>query len=632
MNPNLHILNMLNCPQDLKKLSLDERKELAQELRTEIIEDVSKTGGHLASNLGVVELTIALHKVFDTPKDKIVWDVGHQTYVHKILTGRREDMASLRQFEGLSGFPKTNESIYDVFNTGHSSTSISAALGIARARDVLKEDYHVIAVIGDGSLTGGMALEALNDAGASGANLIVVLNDNEMSIEHNTGGLACFLSKLRTKSFYTNSNRVIKKVCLKIPFIGEWIVRIVRRFKHALKQILLPNMYFEDIGFKYLGPVDGNDLETIESMLYRAKDLKGPVIVHTKTTKGKGYEPAEKNPDFYHGVGPFDINKGVDIFAVKKDYSAVFGHKLCELAKDNPKIIAITAAMTSGTGLTEFKNKYPDRFFDVEIAEQHAVTMAAGAATGGLVPVVAIYSSFMQRAFDQLIHDVCLQNLHVVMCLDRAGIVGADGETHQGMFDLAFNHMVPNLVMLAPKDFRELEVMLDVAINDMNGPVVIRYPRGKEDIAYDINYNLQKDRIINMKSEILKEGHDLSIIAIGKMTSYASKVSQELLNDNIDAEVINLSIMKPLDKDTIIKSLLKTKKLVTLEDGVLSGGLHSVLDDFIIENELKDIECLSFGYPDEFVKQGSVDQIEKKYGLDIDSIKNKIIDRWYKNA
>ena len=524
------MLEKINSQQDLKKLTLEEKKILAQEIREYILDIVSKNGGHLASNLGVVELTIALHSVFDVPKDKIVWDVGHQTYVHKILTGRKEELKTLRKLDGLAGFPKTNESESDCFNTGHSSTSISAALGMARARDIKNEHNSVLAVIGDGALTGGMAIEALNDAGYSRSKITVILNDNEMSISKNVGGLNMFLSKLRTKKLYTKSNVSAKKIILKIPVVGRPFVRLVQRAKRSIKQLIIPKMFFEDIGFTYLGPVDGHNIQELENILRLSKQVDTPVLIHVLTKKGKGYEIAEKNPDKFHSISPFNIETGETKKAKSKDYSAVFGEKLVSLAEKNDKIVAITASMKDGTGLTKFQKQFPKRFFDIGIAEQHAVGLAAGMAKAGMIPVVPIYSSFYQRAYDQVIHDVAIQNLPVIMCVDRAGIVGADGETHQGLLDMAFFRLVPNLTIMAPKNFKELEQMLEFAVN-LNKPVVIRYPRGGED-SIDINTDLE---INEGKAEILKDGTDITIVAIGKMVSRAYRIADKLKQNNIDA-------------------------------------------------------------------------------------------------
>ena len=540
------MLEKINSPQDLKKLTLEEKTLLAQEIREYILDIVSKNGGHLASNLGVVELTIALHSVFDVPKDKIVWDVGHQTYVHKILTGRKEELKTLRKLDGIAGFPKTNESESDCFNTGHSSTSISAALGMARARDIKNEHNSVLAVIGDGALTGGMAIEALNDAGYSRSKITVILNDNEMSISKNVGGLNMFLSKLRTKKLYTKSNVSAKKIILKIPVVGRPFVRLVQRAKRSIKQLIIPKMFFEDIGFTYLGPVDGHNIQELENILRLSKQVDTPVLIHVLTKKGKGYEIAEKNPDKFHSISPFNIETGETKKAKSKDYSAVFGEKLVSLAEKNDKIVAITASMKDGTGLTKFQKQFPKRFFDIGIAEQHAVGLAAGMAKAGMIPVVPIYSSFYQRAYDQVIHDVAIQNLPVIMCVDRAGIVGADGETHQGLLDMAFFRLVPNLTIMAPKNFKELEQMLEFAVN-LNKPVVIRYPRGGED-NIDINTDLE---IKNGKAEILKDGTDITIVAIGKMVSKAYRIADKLKQNNIDAQVINARFLKPFDNNTV---------------------------------------------------------------------------------
>ena len=560
------MLEKINTPEDVKKLNLQEKNQLAEDIRKYILEVVSQNGGHLASNLGVVELTIALHSVFNEPTDKIVWDVGHQTYVHKILTGRKEELKNIRKLGGIAGFPKTKESAYDCFNTGHSSTSISAALGMARARDLKGEKNSVIAVIGDGALTGGMAIEALNDAGFSKCKMTVILNDNEMSISPNIGGLNMFLSKLRTKKLYTKSNISGKKIIGKIPVIGKPIVKIVQRLKRSVKQLIIPKMFFEDIGFTYLGPVDGHNIEQLENILKLSKQVDTPVLIHVLTKKGKGYKIAEENPDKFHATGPFDLKTGEPKKAKGLDYSKVFGNKLVELAEKNDKIVAITASMKDGTGLTKFQKQFPKRFFDIGIAEQHAVTLAAGMATQGLIPVVPIYSSFYQRAYDQVIHDIAIQNLHVILCVDRAGIVGADGETHQGLLDMAFFRLVPNLVIMAPKDFKELEEMLEFAVN-IEKPVVIRYPRGGEDkkIKFETHNKIELG-----KSEILKEfdndetevlenqnlenkensenkekSKNVSIIAIGKMVSRAMKIAEKEEKNGNNVCVVNSRFLKP---------------------------------------------------------------------------------------
>ena len=587
------MIEKINSSQDVKKLNIKEKEILAQEIREYILDVVSKNGGHLASNLGVVELTIALNSVFDIPYDKVVWDVGHQSYVHKIIHGRREELKNIRKFGGIAGFPKTNESESDCFNTGHSSTSISAALGMARARDIKGEQNSVIAVIGDGALTGGMALEALNDAGTSKTNIKVILNDNEMSISKNIGGMSRFLGKLRTKRTYTKSNNSIKKVFNKIPLIGKPTVKVIRRVKRSIKQLVIPKMYFEDIGFTYLGPV----------------------LIHVLTKKGKGYEYAEKNPDKFHATAPFDIKTGEPIVKKEKDYSKVFGDKLVELARKNEKIVAITASMADGTGLKKFKKEFPKRFFDIGIAEQHAITLAAGMAKEGVIPVVPIYSSFYQRAYDQVIHDVAIQNLPVIMCVDRAGLVGKDGETHQGMLDMAFFRLVPNLTIMAPADFKELEEMLEYAIT-LNKPVVIRYPRGGEAKTKINNHS----KIELGKSCILKSGQDLTILAIGKEVAKAIEISNKLEEKKIQAEIINVRFLKPLDSELIKKSILKTKNVITIEDGTCINGLSTAIKEIIVDEQLKDIKFKSFAYPDEFIKHGNINKLEEKYKMDVNSI------------
>ena len=617
----MKILDNTNLPKDLKQLNKEGKTQLAQELRQLVIETVSETGGHLASNLGVVELTIALLDTFDLPNDVIVWDVGHQTYIHKILTGRKNKISTLRKFNGLAGFPKSVESEYDSFNTGHSSTSISAALGIARARDIKKENNYVIAVIGDGALTGGMALEALNDAGNSNTNLIVVLNDNEMSIAKNVGGISEFLTRIRTRKLYNKSNRYIKNAVSHIPRVGNGIIKFVRKIKYGIKQLIIPNMLFEDLGFKYLGPVDGNNIEDLEEIFKKAKDLEGPILIHAITKKGKGYRPAEENPDKFHSSSAFEIATGMPKKKKGDDYSKIFGKKLVKLAENNKKIVAVTAAMKDGTGLTEFAEKFPGRFFDVGIAEQHALTMAAGIAKNGLIPVVSIYSSFYQRGYDQVIHDICLQNLPVIMCVDRAGIVGNDGETHQGIYDMAFFRLIPNICIMAPKDFTELEQMLEFAVS-LKKPVVIRYPRGGEEKEkFTEHNNIELGKCEKVKTILLENDKKyVTIIAIGNMVSKSMQVARALSEKNIEAEVINARFLKPLDKESIIQSIEKTKKCITIEDGTIIGGLGSAIKELISEENLKDIQIKSFAYPDKFIEHGSIEELEAKYGLDVDTI------------
>ncbi|OKZ78300.1 MAG: 1-deoxy-D-xylulose-5-phosphate synthase [Clostridium sp. 27_14] len=640
------MLEKINTPEDVKNLNLQEKKQLAEDIRKYILEVVSQNGGHLASNLGVVELTIALHSVFNEPVDKIVWDVGHQTYVHKILTGRKEELKNIRKLGGIAGFPKTKESAYDCFNTGHSSTSISAALGMARARDLKGENNSVVAVIGDGALTGGMAIEALNDVGFSKCKMTVILNDNEMSISPNIGGLNMFLSKLRTKKLYTKSNISGKKIIGKIPVFGKPIVKIVQRLKRSVKQLIIPKMFFEDIGFTYLGPVDGHNIEQLENILKLSKQVDTPVLIHVLTKKGKGYKIAEENPDKFHATGPFDLKTGKPKKAKGLDYSKVFGNKLVEMAEKNDKIVAITASMKDGTGLTKFQKQFPKRFFDIGIAEQHAVTLAAGMATQGLIPFVPIYSSFYQRAYDQVIHDIAIQNLHVILCVDRAGIVGADGETHQGLLDMAFFRLVPNLIIMAPKDFKELEDMLEFAVK-IEKPVVIRYPRGGEDkdinfethnkiefgkaeVLKEFNKDISSDEKNkneqcideknnqNIKNQIVNKGQECAqknvlIIAIGKMVARAMKIAEQEEKKGNNVCVVNSRFLKPLDRNKILQLLKESNEVITIEDGTIINGLGTAIKEIIAEENLANIEIKTQAYPDDFIQHGSVEQLESMY-------------------
>ena len=608
------MLKKINGVEDVKKLDLKQKKQLAKEIRKYILQTISENGGHLASNLGVVELTIALHSIYNVPEDKIIWDVGHQIYTHKILTGRKEEFKKIRTKEGIAGFPKTCESEMDCFNTGHSSTSISVALGMARARDIRKEKNNVIAVIGDGALTGGMALEALNDAGSSKSKITVILNDNEMSISKNVGGINMLLSKLRAKKLYSRTNIKLKKLISKIPKVGAFLVKSVQRIKRGIKQLIIPKMYFEDIGFTYLGPVDGHDIEKLESILKLSKQIENPVLIHVLTKKGKGYKIAEENPDKFHAIGAFDVETGKTKKQKAKDYSEIFGDKLVKLAEKNNKIVAITAAMKDGTGLRKFSQRFSTRFFDVGIAEQHALGLAAGMAKSGMIPVVPIYSSFYQRAYDQVIHDICMQNLHVIMCVDRAGLVGADGETHHGVFDMSFFKLIPNLTILSPKDFKELEKMLKFAV-DLKKPVVIRYPRGGE-----AKEEFKKHEEIELgKAEILQEGKDITIIGIGKTVASAVELAKELKDRKINAEVINSRFLKPFDKETIKKSISKTKKVITLEDNTIIGGLGSEIKEIIAsDNAMHDIEIESYGLEDKFMGYETWEDIFKK-------VKEKIV-------
>lgn len=609
-----NLLEQINSPKDLKKLTLEEKETLSQEIRDLIIDVTSKNGGHVASNLGVVELTIALHSIFDTPNDKIVWDVGHQCYVHKILTGRREEFQNIRKLGGISGFPKICESEYDNFNTGHSSTSISIATGMARARDILNENYEVVAVIGDGSLTGGMALEALNDAGSSKTNVKVILNDNEMSISKNVGGIPLYLSKMRTKTGYTRSNRKIKAIVNKIPYIGKPIISFAHYTKQIIKRAVFRNMYFEDIGFTYLGPVDGHDIKKLEDILERSKKINGPVLIHVVTKKGKGYKLAEENPDKFHGISAYDKETGE--VKKSKNYSKVFGEKLVKMASEDKRIVAVTAAMRDGTGLKEFAEKFPDRFFDVGIAEQHALGLIAGMARAGLKPVLPIYSSFLQRGYDQIIHDIALSGIPVTVCIDRAGIVGNDGETHQGIFDLSFLSSIPNIVIMAPKNFEELDKMLEFGVN-LDKPVFIRYPRGGENFSFESTEDIELG-----KAEIVQEGTDLSIIAIGNMVGRAEEVASLLPEKSV--EIINARFLKPLDEETILNSIRKTGYCITIEDNLLKGGLGSAVVEAVNKSDIQDVKIKNFGYDDTFVEHGTVKELEDKYGLSAEKIFGKL--------
>lgn len=609
-----NLLEQINSPKDLKKLTLEEKETLSQEIRDLIIDVTSKNGGHVASNLGVVELTIALHSIFDTPNDKIVWDVGHQCYVHKILTGRREEFQNIRKLGGISGFPKICESEYDNFNTGHSSTSISIATGMARARDILNENYEVVAVIGDGSLTGGMALEALNDAGSSKTNVKVILNDNEMSISKNVGGIPLYLSKMRTKTGYTRSNRKIKSVVSKIPYIGKPIISFAHYTKQIIKRAVFRNMYFEDIGFTYLGPVDGHDIKKLEDILERSKKINGPVLIHVVTKKGKGYKLAEENPDKFHGISAYDKETGE--VKKSKNYSKVFGEKLVKMASEDKRIVAVTAAMRDGTGLKEFAEKFPDRFFDVGIAEQHALGLIAGMARAGLKPVLPIYSSFLQRGYDQIIHDIALSGIPVTVCIDRAGIVGNDGETHQGIFDLSFLSSIPNIVIMAPKNFEELDKMLEFGVN-LDKPAFIRYPRGGENFSFESTEDIELG-----KAEIVQEGTDLSIIAIGNMVGRAEEVASLLPEKSV--EIINARFLKPLDEETILNSIRKTGHCITMEDNLLKGGLGSAVVEAVNKSDIQDVKIKNFGYDDTFVEHGTVKELEDKYGLSAEKISGKL--------
>lgn len=605
------VLEQVNKPEDLRNLTPDELVILADELRRLIIDTVAETGGHLAPNLGVVELTLALHRVFNAPRDKIIWDVGHQCYVHKILTGRREGFSTLRQKGGISGFPSREESVYDVFGTGHASTSISAALGLAKARDLNQDNYQVIAVIGDGALTGGMALEALNHAGHIKANLIVVLNDNEMSIAKNVGALSGYLTRLRTDRMYHRSREEVEGLIQRIPAIGPKMLRILDRLKDSVKYLVVPGMFFEELGYTYLGPVKGHNITALADTFEKAKTLKGPVLVHVATRKGKGYAPAEADPDLFHGVGPFDVQTGEVKRSDRLSYMDVFGETLLKLAEVDPRIIAITAAMPTGTGLKSFAKRFPHRFFDVGIAEQHAVTMAAGLAVGGWRPVVAIYSTFMQRAYDQIIHDVCLQRLPVLFALDRGGLVGEDGVTHQGIFDLAYLRSIPNMTIMAPQDENELRHMLKTALACC-GPCAIRYPRGSGTGCL-LDQELQI--LPYGRSLVLRDGKDVSFFAVGHMVGAAMEAADKLAQQGIEAAVINVRFVKPLDTALLLRFSRQTQRVVTIEEGILAGGFGSAVAELLMDNGLGNVELVRLGINDTFVEHGAPKLLREKYGL-----------------
>lgn len=608
------MLEKINGPKDIKALSWEELDVLGQEIRQFLIEKISATGGHLASNLGVVELTMAIYRTFDLPEDKVIWDVGHQAYTHKILSGRK-DFDDLRQFGGISGFPKRAESPCDSFNTGHSSTSISAGLGMALGRDLRGEDYHVISIIGDGALTGGMAYEALNNAARINKNFIIILNDNNMSISENVGGMSKYLSGIRTGAGYNDLKRQITDLLEKVPVAGPRMIRRISMIKQGLKQLLIPGMLFEDMGITYLGPVDGHDVKQLSRVLNEAKRLDHAVLVHVLTKKGKGYAPAEKNPSAFHGVNPFDISTGKPKKAkTAPSYTDVFSKKLVELAGRDKRIVAITAAMPDGTGLTRFKNEFPDRFFDVGIAEQHAVTSAAGMAAAGMRPVVAVYSSFLQRGFDQILHDVCIQNFPVVFAVDRAGLVGSDGETHQGIFDLSYLTCIPNMAVLAPKNRWELEKELEFAFQ-YPGPIAIRYPRGEgyqglEEYQAPVEF---------CRGELISEGEDIALLAVGSMVSTAEHIRDKLKEEGYDLTLANGRFIKPIDVKLVDRLAATHDCIVTLEENVLQGGFGLQVTSYV-HKHYPDVRVLNIALPDAYVEHGNVSLLREALGIDSDSI------------
>lgn len=614
------MLEQIENVNDIKKIEKEKLPDLAQEIREFLVEKISENGGHLASNLGVVELTMALHLMLDLPKDRLIWDVGHQAYTHKILTGRKDQFDQMRKYGGMSGFPKRKESDCDAFDTGHSSTSISAGLGYVKARDLQGEDYTVVSVIGDGALTGGMAYEALNNASQLKTNFIIILNDNNMSISENVGGISTYLSKIRTDRSYTDLKNGVEQTLNRIPVYGDKLVRGIRSTKQGLKQMLVPGMFFEEMGIKYLGPVDGHNIGQLTRVLGDAKRVEGAVIVHVVTKKGKGYGPAERMPSRFHGAEPFDRETGVPCARKKKaSYTDVFSTVMCKMGARDPKLVAITAAMPDGTGLKRFRNMYRDRFFDVGIAEEHAVTFAAGLAAGGMKPVVAVYSSFLQRAYDQVIHDVCIQNLPVVFAVDRAGLVGSDGETHQGIFDLSYLSGIPNMCVMAPKNKWELADMLKYAI-DYQGPIALRYPRGE---AYD-GLETFRAPIAFGKSEILYDECSLALVAVGSMVKTAIAVRELLKEIGYSCTVVNARFVKPIDEEMLSYLAADHSMVVTMEENIKNGGFGEKVLEYYNETGAK-VKVLQIALPDDYIEHGNVEVLKKEACIDAESIFKQIV-------
>ncbi|MEY8396108.1 1-deoxy-D-xylulose-5-phosphate synthase [Lachnospiraceae bacterium 45-P1] len=617
------LLERIEQSSDIRKMKEEEYPVLAKEIRQFLLEKISRTGGHLASNLGVVELTMALHLAFDLPKDKIIWDVGHQSYTHKLLSGRKDGFDDLRQFGGMSGFPKRKESPYDAFDTGHSSTSISAGLGIAQAREILREDYAVISVIGDGALTGGMAYEALNNAAQMKKNFIIVLNDNEMSISKNVGGMSRYLGSVRTRESYADLKKGVDKALSSIPVVGKSLSYGLYLAKNGIKQFLVPGMLFEDMGITYLGPVDGHNVKEMVQVFKEARRVRHAVLVHVITKKGKGYGPAEKNPSRFHGVDSFDIATGKSLKEkLHPSYTDVFSKKICELGKENPRLVAITAAMPDGTGLTKFSKEFPDRFFDVGIAEAHAVTAAAGMASAGLKPVVAVYSSFLQRGYDQVLHDVCIQELPVLFAIDRAGLVGSDGETHQGIFDISFLSLVPGMSIMAPKNLWELQSMLEFGVK-FDGPLAIRYPRGEAyrgllEFTAPVEYG---------KSEMLYEEEGIALFALGSMVSTGEHVRDKLKSKGYSCTLVNARFVKPLDTEMVDRLCRSHRLIVTMEENVLRGGMGMCATRYIHEH-YPDVRVIQIALPDAYVEHGNVSALREMLGIDSDSVIRRISEEY----
>lgn len=614
------VLEKINEVNDIKKLDSGELPLLAEEIRDFLLEKISVSGGHLASNLGVVELTMALHLTFELPKDKLIWDVGHQSYTHKLLTGRRDGFDTLRKYGGMSGFPKRKESLCDAFDTGHSSTSISAGLGYARAREITGEDYRVVSIIGDGSLTGGMAYEALNNAARLKSNFMIILNDNNMSISENVGGMSSYLADLRTNDAYTGLKNGVTNTLNKIPIYGDRIVSRIRRTKSGIKQLFIPGMLFEDMGLTYLGPVDGHNIQQMMRVFQEASKLNEAVLIHVITQKGKGYVPAERHPARFHGAEPFDLESGLPTHKrLKANYTDIFSTVMRKFGDRYPKVVAVTAAMPDGTGLKRFRNMFPDRFFDVGIAEEHAVTFAAGLAAAGLIPVVAVYSSFLQRAYDQILHDVCIQNLHVVFAIDRAGLVGSDGETHQGIFDLSFLSTIPNMCIMAPKNKWELSDMMKFAV-DYTGPIALRYPRGE---AYD---GLREFRasVLFGRGEILYDEEEILLLAVGSMVKTGEEVRRQLKTLGYACSLVNARFVKPIDEELIGRLQREHRLIVTMEENVRSGGFGEHVVAYL--NDLQsEAKVMNVALPDDYVEHGNVDMLRKEVCIDPDSIVKRIV-------
>lgn len=613
------ILDRITAPNDIKKLKASEYDKLAQEIRDFLINKISTTGGHLASNLGVVELTMALHLVLDLPADKIIWDVGHQSYTHKLLTGRREGFEVLRKYGGISGFPKKMESSCDPFNTGHSSTSISAGVGIVEANRINGNNGTVVSVIGDGALTGGMAYEALNNAAQLKRNFIIILNDNEMSISKNVGGVSRYLDNIRTGRFYNKLKGRVMDSLSKIPVVGDSLIEKIRKTKSGIKQLLIPGMYFEDMGITYLGPVDGHDVSQLVKTISEARNLERAVLIHVLTKKGRGYVHAEEHPERYHGIDAFDVETGEPVKKYKKSYTAAFSETITGLAGRYPKLVAVTAAMPDGTGLSAFKQAFPNRFFDVGIAEEHAVTFAAGMASEGLKPVVAVYSSFLQRAYDQILHDVCIQDLPVIFAIDRAGLVGSDGETHQGIFDLSYLNSIPNMSIFAPKNVYDLQAGLQFAA-EFNGPIALRYPRGE---AYD-GLSEFDEPVVYGKSEVLYREKDIVLFAVGSMVRVAAEVREELKKQGYFVSIVNARFVKPIDEQCIDEMVQNHSLVVTLEENVLNGGYGEKVTGYIKRNRY-DVDVINVALPNAYIEHGNVNILKQNSGIDKDSIVKRII-------